>query len=61
MNHTFVSERMPSTMEIKCTNESCFLDMWENHYTYDAPDDIAADDHSCPICGGTDCLEAIEL
>ncbi|MEF8779284.1 MAG: hypothetical protein V5A46_01225 [Haloferacaceae archaeon] len=52
---------MPSTMEIKCTNEDCFLDMWENHYTYDLPEEHSLADLSCPVCGGTDCLEQIEL
>ena len=52
---------MPSTMEVECTNEDCFLDMFENHYTYDVPDDHSVEDLSCPVCGGTSCLEEIEV
>lgn len=52
---------MPPTEEIVCTNDGCFLDLFENHYTYDVPDDNAVADLSCPSCGGTSCLEAVEL
>ncbi len=52
---------MPSTEEIKCTNDDCELDMFENHYTYDVPDDLSVSDLQCPYCGGTDCLEEIQL
>ncbi|WP_247728302.1 DUF7559 family protein [Halovivax limisalsi] len=52
---------MPSTEEIRCTAESCYLDMFENHYTYDRPDDHDVSALSCPVCDGTDCLERIEL
>jgi hypothetical protein len=31
------------------------------HYTYDVPDDHGVADLQCPVCGGTDCLEEIEL
>jgi hypothetical protein len=52
---------MPATKEVKCTSSSCELDMFENHYTYDIDDDHSIADLSCPLCGGTDCLEEIEL
>ena len=52
---------MPPTIEVKCTDEDCFLDMFENHYTYDVPDGHTVADLSCPVCGGTDCLEEIEV
>jgi hypothetical protein len=51
---------MPPTTEIKCTDEDCYLDMLENHYTYDVPDDHGVADLTCPVCGGTD-LEEIQL
>ncbi len=31
---------MPATLEVKCANEDCELDMFELHYTYDMPDDV---------------------
>ena len=52
---------MPATKEIKCVDDDCELDMFENHYTYDVPDDHTVADLSCPYCSGTDCLEEIEL
>ncbi len=52
---------MPPTEEIVCTADDCFLDLFENHYTYDVPDDLEVSDLSCPVCGGTDCLEPVEL
>ncbi|WP_169302364.1 DUF7559 family protein [Halorientalis salina] len=52
---------MPKTEEIKCTSQRCELDMFENHYTYDIDDDLSISDLQCPMCGGTDCLEAVEL
>jgi len=55
------SADMPPTKEIRCTSEDCFLDMFENHYTYDVPEDHGIEDLQCPVCGGTDCLELIEL
>lgn len=51
---------MPPTMEVRCTNDDCFLDMFEVHYTYDVPDDHGLEDLTCPVCGGGE-LEAIEL
>lgn len=52
---------MPATMEVKCTDDACELDMAELHFTYDMPDDVTASDFQCPYCGGTECLEEIEL
>ena len=52
---------MPPTEEIVCTAEDCFLDIFENHYTYDVPEDLEVTDLACPVCGGTDCLEKVEL
>jgi hypothetical protein len=33
----------------------------DNHYTYDIADDHSIADLSCPLCGGTECLEEIEV
>lgn len=52
---------MPPTKELRCANPDCELDMFENHYTYDVPDDHGVDDLQCPYCGHTDSLEVIEL
>jgi len=52
---------MPATLEVVCTDDSCELDMFEMHYTYDMPDIVGLDDFSCPYCGGTDCLSEVEL
>jgi hypothetical protein len=52
---------MPATLEVKCADSDCELDMFEMHYTYDMPDDVGVEDFACPYCRGTDCLEAIEL
>ena len=52
---------MPKTEELKCTNDGCELDMFENHYTYDVPGDLAVSDLQCPYCGETSGLERIEL
>lgn len=51
---------MPMTMEVKCTNEDCELDMFESHYTYDVDDDHSVGDLACPFCGGA-ALEEIEV
>ena len=51
---------MPPTMEVKCLDEDCFMDMFEVHYTYDVPDDYGVADLVCPSCTGTD-LEEIEV
>ncbi|MCL9815452.1 DUF7559 family protein [Natronocalculus amylovorans] len=52
---------MPATKEIKCLNDACELDMFENHYTYDVPEDHSVSDLSCPYCNETESLELIEL
>ncbi|WP_254543369.1 DUF7559 family protein [Halomarina pelagica] len=52
---------MPKTLEVKCTNAECELDMFELHYTYDMPDETSVEDFSCPYCGSTDDLEEIVL
>ncbi|AGB15845.1 hypothetical protein Halru_1230 [Halovivax ruber XH-70] len=52
---------MPSTAEVRCPNDECFLDMFELHYTYDRPDDHDPATVSCPVCGETESLEQIEL
>ena len=52
---------MPPTEEIVCTDDDCFLDLFENHYTYDVPDDHDVTDLACPVCAGTDCLEPVDL
>lgn len=52
---------MPPTEEIVCTNEDCFLDLFEIHYTYDVPEDFDLSGLSCPVCDGTACLERVEL
>jgi hypothetical protein len=52
---------MPPTEELVCTDDDCFLDLVENHHTYDVPDGFDASQLSCPVCGGTDCLQPVEL
>ena len=52
---------MPTTLEIRCTDDACELDMFELHYTYDMPEEVGVADFACPYCGGTDCLEEIEV
>lgn len=52
---------MPPTEEIKCTDEDCYLDMFENHYTYDVPESHGLDSLTCPACGSEESLEVIEL
>ena len=52
---------MPSTREYRCTDDDCYLDMFENHYTYDVPDDHDVGDLTCPVCGHSSCLETIEV
>ena len=51
---------VPPTTELTCLDSDCFLDMFENHYTYDVPDDHSVADLVCPACGGTE-LREIEL
>lgn len=47
---------MPKTVDIVCTAADCELDMFELHYTYDMPAEVAVDDFQCPYCGATDSL-----
>ncbi|ERG88455.1 MAG: hypothetical protein J07HX5_00600 [halophilic archaeon J07HX5] len=54
-------KNMPATEELRCTSDSCELDMFENHYTYEVDEDLAVSDLNCPLCGGTNCLEQITL
>ena len=56
-----LGSRMPPTEEIVCTADDCVLDIFENHYTYDIPEDFTVGDLSCPVCRGTDCLKPVEL
>ena len=52
---------MPATLEVVCTDDSCEMDLFEMHYTYDMPDEVGVEDFQCPYCGDTDCLDAVEL
>ena len=52
-----VSVHMPATKEVECLDDDCDLDMFENHYTYDVPDDHAVSDLTCPYCGGAELAE----
>lgn len=52
---------MPATLEIKCTNPDCELDMMELHYTYDMPSDVGVEDFVCPYCGDSQFLEEIQV
>ncbi len=52
---------MPTTLEVKCTNDDCELDMFELHYTYDMPDDVGVEDFVCPYCRQSPSLEVIEV
>ncbi len=52
---------MPTTLEVRCTDDECEMDMFELHYTYDMPEDVGVADFVCPYCRGTESLEAIEL
>ena len=52
---------MPATLEVRCTDDECELDMFEMHYTYDMPDDVGVDAFACPYCRSEETLEAIEL
>lgn len=48
---------MPRTMEVKCENEECELDMFENHYTYGVSDDHGVAQLQCPYCGESNLSE----
>jgi len=50
---------MPTTMEVRCVDEDCTLDMFELHYTYDMPADTTVADFACPYCGQTATLEEL--
>lgn len=52
---------MPPTMEVRCTNDECELDMFELHYTYDMPENTTVEDFACPYCGRTDTLEELTV
>ena len=52
---------MPPTLEVKCANDDCEMDMFELHYTYDMPEDVGVEDFVCPHCRETSHLEEIEL
>ncbi|WP_449405143.1 DUF7559 family protein [Halocatena pleomorpha] len=49
---------MPKTVEAKCTNRECEIDMVELHYTYDMDEKTTVDDFVCPYCR-SDTLEEI--
>lgn len=57
MRQAPLSGGMPPTEEVICTSEDCYLDMFENHYTYDVPDDHEVTDLTCPYCGGSQLVE----
>ena len=52
---------MPATMEVRCDNKDCELDMFEVHYTYEVPDDHGVADLVCPYCANGDPLSEIIL
>ncbi|WP_311171365.1 DUF7559 family protein [Halobellus ordinarius] len=52
---------MPTTLEVRCTDDECELDMFELHYTYDMPEEVGVADFVCPYCRESAPLEAIEL
>lgn len=52
---------MPATLEVRCTDDACEMDMFELHYTYDMPEEVGVADFVCPYCGETDSLEEITL
>ncbi|MFB6105473.1 MAG: hypothetical protein ABEJ70_00730 [Halobacteriaceae archaeon] len=47
---------MPATLELRCDNPSCELDMFELHYTYEMDDDVGVADFTCPYCGESESL-----
>lgn len=55
------SRDMPQTIEIRCTADDCFLDMFENHYTYEVPDEHDVTNLVCPVCESSASLDPIEL
>ncbi|MFB6114053.1 MAG: hypothetical protein ABEJ58_08130 [Halodesulfurarchaeum sp.] len=52
---------MPPTMEVRCTNPDCEVDMFELHFTYDVRDDLGVEELACPDCGQTDTLDELEV
>jgi len=52
---------MPATVEVKCDNGDCELDMFEVHYTYDVPEDHSVADLVCPYCAESAPLSEIIL
>lgn len=52
---------MPYTLEVKCNNKECELDMFELHYTYEMPSDVDVTDFVCPYCTETNYLEEIKV
>ena len=52
---------MPATLEVRCENENCEMDMFELHYTYDMPEEVGVADFSCPHCETTDDLAEIRV
>jgi hypothetical protein len=56
---TVVPSDMPKTMEVRCPHDDCELDMFENHYTYDVPDDHSVEDLTCPYCGQAELEEIV--
>jgi len=54
-------KRMPATLEVRCENENCEMDMFELHYTYDMPEEVGVADFSCPHCETTDDLAEIQV
>jgi hypothetical protein len=51
---------MPKTLEVVCTRNDCDLDMFELHYRYSMPDGTGVEAFSCPYCGESDGLEALD-
>ena len=52
---------MPKTLEVVCTRDDCDLAMMEWHYRYSMPDGAGVDAFSCPYCGESGGLEALEV
>jgi len=57
---SLVEGNMPKTLEVVCTRDDCDLDMMELHYRYSMPDGTGVAAFSCPYCGESGGLEAIE-
>lgn len=61
MNVAGLPRRMPTTLEIRCTDDACELDMFELHYTYDMPDGTGVEAFQCPYCGSGESLTEVTL